>query len=770
MSKRRIAQLAIGLLLGTAMGNGVTPWQFFTLFIFLVYIIVAMKESKEIKLRRCSFVIGCCCIGAMRGGQDMTDYLSFQQTAQTCEEISITGEVQKKTSNHSKTSYLIQTNEILLFQPEESTVLFKSNKIFQKKKIIVSSCQGNYQVGDMVACKGNLEPYQPISSEGMFDLQPYDRGNQIYGRMQEKEGVVLERKKGFSFYLELLREQMAAIYQKNLPGEESGLLTAITIGDKTKLDEDVKYLFQKVGMAHILVVSGMHLSILGQGVYRFLRKRGISFGGAGGIAIVITGVFVLFSGASIGSVRAFLMFCIFLMAELLGKKYDGVCALAIAAMIQIFFYPLSLENTSFLLSYGMVLGVHLFALPLTKRFTGWKKTVCFSILLWFYSFVLLAYCFYEIFSYSFLINMLILPFLPILFSVGLLSCIVSMIVPNLITDIGWRVCHVILYCYEWLADISLNWKGAMFVLGKPTFLQIMLFVILLYLFWRTFGKKKYLIAVICFISGIIVLSYHPKDFRIVMLDVGQGDGILIQSEEGIHVMIDGGSTSVKEVGKKRILPYLKYQGIRKIDYWFVSHGDLDHISGLMEALEENYKIGCIVVSDLMIWTEESKRMITLAKKRNVPIYEMSSGEQLKEKGLTFTSITKEHKTGEDPNENSLVLLLEAEDFRGVFTGDIGIDIEQEIGKKVQSPVIFYKAAHHGSNNSNSEEFLNICKPKLIGISCGKNNSYSHPGKDALARMEQQKAKIAITYQTGRVCYRKKQGEWVMEPFLLPEEN
>ena len=83
--------------------------------------------------------------------------------------------------------------------------------------------------------------------------------------------------------------------------------------------------------------------------------------------------------------------------------------------------------------------------------------------------------------------------------------------------------------------------------------------------------------------------------KLTVLDVGQGDGIYLHTDSGYDIFIDGGSTNEQSVGKYRILPYLKSNGVNEIDYWFVSHTDLDHISGLLEIFDEGYRIRNLVL-------------------------------------------------------------------------------------------------------------------------------------------------------------------------------
>lgn len=121
----------------------------------------------------------------------------------------------------------------------------------------------------------------------------------------------------------------------------------------------------------------------------------------------------------------------------------------------------------------------------------------------------------------------------------------------------------------------------------------------------------------CACFGMVLLLREKPQFEINVLDVGQGDGIFIQTEEGEHFFVDGGSSDVKQVGAYRILPFLKAKGIASVKGWMVSHADQDHISGLVELLEEGYPIEYLIVADGMVRDEASKELLHMAKKPGV---------------------------------------------------------------------------------------------------------------------------------------------------------
>ena len=266
--------------------------------------------------------------------------------------------------------------------------------------------------------------------------------------------------------------------------------------------------------------------------------------------------------------------------------------------------------------------------------------------------------------------------------------------------------------------------------------------------------------------------------ELAVLDVGQGDGIYLRTSDGQDIFIDGGSTSISKVGTYRILPFLKCKGVKEIDYWFVSHADKDHVSGLQEILMDGYCVKNLVFSDAVIMDETYEELMTLAEHVGTEVVHMGYLDCLHMRETKITSVFPyEGFSTEDKNAASLVLYYEDGAFDGLFTGDIGTEEEAWIAEHCsewlqasvnnttkeqvsgaadrnslceRTEIDFYKVAHHGSRYSNGEEILEILKPEVAVISCGVNNQYGHPHGDTLARLENAGCEVWNTAESGQV--------------------
>ncbi len=272
-----------------------------------------------------------------------------------------------------------------------------------------------------------------------------------------------------------------------------------------------------------------------------------------------------------------------------------------------------------------------------------------------------------------------------------------------------------------------------------------------------------LIWMCCGAICIFLMGFHPRgDLQIDCLDVGQGDCALIRLPTGENCLIDGGSTSKSSIWEYTMEPAVKYYGIRTIDYIFLSHADRDHINGITEYLE-SYDCGFggknvhgVSVKNIVLPVcheeDDFAELKNLADRNGIKVWSMEAGNRIAGSSweLCCLAPSSDTLTG-DKNEDSMVLMLSCGQFRMLFTGDLEGEAEKRLalsGQKLQADIL--KAGHHGSAGASSREFLEQVSPKLSVISCGKNNSYGHPAKETLQRLEEAGSGIIVTAVCGAV--------------------
>jgi len=232
---------------------------------------------------------------------------------------------------------------------------------------------------------------------------------------------------------------------------------------------------------------------------------------------------------------------------------------------------------------------------------------------------------------------------------------------------------------------------------------------------------------------------------------------VIQQKKEVY-LIDGGSSDVSKVGTYRILPFLKYSGIRTVDGIFLSHPDNDHINGIEELFEAvakketSLKIETVYLSKNKEKEEKINEIAQLAKRAGCEVRYIKKGAQLKQKAFQVECLSPENETGES-NENSQVLLFKTDNLSVLFTGDMeqkGEDAVTEQLNERQEQIDILKVPHHGSKNSAKEAFLEAAGAKIGIISCGEGNSYGHPHKELLERLKEKQIGWYVTIERGAI--------------------
>ncbi len=261
------------------------------------------------------------------------------------------------------------------------------------------------------------------------------------------------------------------------------------------------------------------------------------------------------------------------------------------------------------------------------------------------------------------------------------------------------------------------------------------------------------------VAAVVVLTFHAvPELEINMIDVGQGDGIVI-SCDGKYMLIDGGSTSKKNVGKYQIIPVLKYKGIGTLDAVVMSHEDEDHISGIFEIMDDMEKGGIRIKQLILPEVAENSRgenyrkLQKRAKELGIPIAYINEGESFGLGKAQFICLNPElNMSTEGANAYSTVLYMKYGKITALFTGDMEEEGLQNVNRVLKESyfgnITLLKVAHHGSQYTTDEEFLSLTKPRVALISCGRDNSYGHPHYELLERLDAVGAKVYRTDQGG----------------------
>ena len=692
--------------------------------------------------------------------------------------------------------------------------------IYLKKAILIrSGSTKNYPIRN-IKCTGKEEKINSLRegmhvrldgmlvlpelprNPGQFNRRIYESGKKIDFYLENPTVLeVKEQRSGVREVVEIWKTEMMNRCEKIYPDEEAGILEAMLFGEKSELSGDIKELYQAAGISHVLVISGLHISLLALAVAGILRRLGfpmpvwviLSVGVLAGYGILI--------GQPTTAVRALLMFFVLQGARLLGRSYDLLSALAFAGILMLLDNPDLILDGGCRLSFCAVIGVGWYVSEKNKIFRsigekekrknrgkGGKGSNAGAILeniragwyLWLFTLPVMLDTFYQVSVVGILWNLVAIPLLPVIIASGGLGVVLA----------GWNIflgslagspAYGMLQLYQEIGNISEKLPVGMWTPGqpsKPVIAGYYLVIFLLVLVEKQLIKreKRWKIRKIfpgmelCSMLLLLLLMAHPWQQRekITFLDVGQGDASLLQSG-GQTLLLDGGSTSQKNVGTYVILPYIKQQGISCLEAIVLTHTDQDHINGVTEVLEEGKK-GWLTVKNLMYpyWmegTEQGKQLKKLAEEAGASCRKIRAGDRLTiGKAEAVVLYPKEQEKIAEPNAGSLVLFWKWEGVRAMFTGDLPEGKERELLQNLPACEIL-QVGHHGSATSTCREFLEQVQPSLAVISCAMKNRYGHPSPDTVDRLKKTGCEIRYTMRSGAITIRKRGREILVTEYL-----
>lgn len=707
----------------------------------------------------------------------------------------------------------------------EDNIVHLKNQIYHEPKILVYlKTENQPRIGNRIEIQGEGKTFEEARNPGNFNQKLYYQKQNMHVSVWSEEMKVLDTgiyrvREG----LTQVREKWKALLIDSMGSYYGNSMSAILLGDKSELDPELKSVFQKSGIGHILAISGLHMSFLGSTLYLLLRKMGVPFLIAGSLGSFFLGGYTLMIGAGVSSLRALVMFFVRIGADITGRDYDGPTSLTLAAAVIVAGKPSYLFDAGFLLSFGALFGIA-FVYPcvefwlcaktpkgvpaqnqdkdekklnIKKIATNISKTMIkgfqASIALNLALLPIMLYFYFEFPLYSVILNLFIIPLMPVLLGIGIvgsLAALVSLEVSGFILSL----CKILLFLYEKACTFSLSLPGSRIVTGQPGLGAIYVYYVLLILLclhtYTCIQKRKradrtrcvfrrgvkLLVGNVAIAGLVLILAFSFPCFggdgkvEISMLDVGQGDGLYVKGAKGKSYFIDGGSSDVGSVGQYRIEPFLKSKGRGSLDYVFISHGDADHMNGIEELLD-NQELG-IRIRNLVLPPEELhnealKSLASKALEKGTKVVTMKRGDRLEEDEMEIVCLapSPDYK-GEPGNAASMVLAVSYGDFDMLFTGDVEGEGERILeGDAGLSTYEVLKVAHHGSKNSTTDKFLSRTKSGIALISAGIQNRYGHPHKETVELLDRAGCKIYSTQDNGAVTITTDGRRVKIEPYV-----
>ncbi|KQL20586.1 DNA internalization-related competence protein ComEC/Rec2 [Cytobacillus solani] len=684
-----------------------------------------------------------------------------------------------------------ETNFYILFQKDIKVdgdrLSAVSKELIRKEKIVISYqiksekekkwIVENLKTG--IACKvtGTLSEPSTATNVNAFNYKEYLRRNQIFWILKADQvnmsQCTSQKKTPFSFF-QYVRENGIQYVQDHFPSESAPLAIALLFGERDYIDTNVLETYEKLGIVHLLAISGLHVGMLAGMIYYLGIRIGITRERMTIGLLLFLPCYALLTGAAPSVIRAVSMMVLFLSLRKWSiHAINTIDIISIVFLVYTFLTPYVIYDVGFQLSFSVSFALILSAPILLKRFhQAIPLLLATSMICQLAAVPIMLYYFYEVSLISIVANAIYIPLfsliiLPAIFLLFLLHLLLGTTIGVLIQPLNL----LIMGMNDLARQLSLV-PFAMLTFGRPS-----MFVMFLYLWsipsffslWeRIKGAKRFVQALLLPLSIMCIhllgnaLSPYGE---ITFIDVGQGDSILIKLPfgRGTYLIDTGGTIQFNseewkirkkefEVGKEVVVPFLKSRGIATIDKLIITHGDADHIGGALSVLKELH-VKEIILPKTQEQSELEKELLTMAKKLRIPWDFVSAGDSWKGGETIFHVVSPQAGVEVERNNGSTVLFVKIGGLRWLFTGDLEEEGEKQlINDYDKLKIDVLKAGHHGSKSSTTESFLDQLEPKIAIISAGKNNRYGHPAEEVLTNLNERKIIILRTDQHGAITY------------------
>lgn len=646
----------------------------------------------------------------------------------------------------------------------------KSDIIDKNVRLRVYASQ-KLRVGDMVVLKGNLVPVGVKTNPSDFDRRAYMLARKQIYSFYAQDVYVSERKLGLNTFLQDIKQKVCDTYYKIMPPKEAGVMCGMMLGETENIDDSTVDLYKKTGIYHVIAISGLHITLLGGVLLKMFSRFGRGKGRA--VVAILLGCYCLMTGCSPSAVRAVIMFYIMLVGGYLFYDYDLISSAALSACVLLLYSPYYLFDAGFQLSFCAVfaIGAVMDFADTYKKYAKAINAVGINIAVDIVTKPVSMFHFYYIAPFSIVANFMLVPLMTLAVGFGFIIALTGFVNVTAARIIAIPVV-IILKVVEIWCGMFTALPFSTVVTGRPPLLLLALYAFVLIIAYNCIikGCFKYILTLMTAVGCALPVMYTAECFKnptITFLNVGQGD-CAVGIGRNYCFVIDGGAGAPLGGygnGKKVLLPYLMYSGIDRIDAVFISHTDSDHIGGILEIMG-SVDIDSIYLPEIYDNNDNYKQLTMLAKCYGVDLVYMKEGTSLV---LNETDkIECLYPSSDNPyfeNNCSMVNKFVCEKGSVLFTGDIESDAEKLMCKtnvNVRADVL--KLAHHGSEDSNTSEFIETVKPSLA-VASAKKSVYGHPGKEVISRLNDMQVPYYITESDGAISIEFADEGIYVKPYL-----
>lgn len=629
--------------------------------------------------------------------------------------------------------------------------------------------------GDVLELQGKLETPPALPD---FDYRDYLARQGIVSVMAwPEETRAIETGAGTPALAAIYdaRGRLGDALARSLPEPQAGLARGIVLGQRAEIPSDVRDAFNATGMSHLVAISGFHVGLVAALVMAMLahvigRRR------AAVVALIAIAGYAVLTGASPSVVRAAIMGGLFVVATLAGRPASALTAIMLAAALMAGMHPRVIEDVSFQLSFSAIAGVVYLASPIEswagdslRRWgvdpnANWLTATLVEISAVTVAAVaatlpIMALTFERVSVVALVSNLLVVPVFPLIFGSSALTAVAGLVWQPLGETAAWLSWATLTYMIEVARLLNELPVAAVRIEGFDAEHAAVAYIALAVAGWwlaRRHGGDKLLqgperleapaaglrpalalagaLAIAAGVAWWAVIDGGSGRLTVTVLDVGQGDAILIETPAGHNILVDGGpegDTLMRELGEA--LPFWE----RTVHMIALTHPDLDHLAGLIDALER-YDVRLVLTTsrepDTVLYDEWRSSIA----RQQVPMHEASPGDGIElGDGATLRVLAPDDALllAPKPNDASLVLRLEWQDVSFLLTGDIESDAELALLRtEADVAATVLKVPHHGSSTSTTAPFVRAVDPIVAVVSVGEDNRFDHPAPEVVQRL------------------------------------
>jgi competence protein ComEC len=557
-----------------------------------------------------------------------------------------------------------------------------------------------------------------------------------------------------------------------LMGRHGPLADALLLGRRETLGRELSDRFAQTGLVHLLAISGTHVALMGAVFVLIGRMLRLSRNRVAWLTIVLITLYLAVIGAPPSALRSGIMLALALLSTVLQHPSATLPIVAAAALAILAVQPMAALDIGFQLSFAGVLGIILLREAMLKRVPKGLRTqpaarwVTESTVVSIAAFVctapIVAHHFGQVAPVSIIANLPAIPLTSLaLIGIGAAAAVEPVLPPlaHLLADGAGLALDLL----NAVVDVAIRVPGGHAAVARPQWwawaATALVFLLVLDLAGRMRDRVRWAVAGMCAAAAFLLLplagSAAGGGREIDFIDVGQGDAIALRTPGGRWILVDAGERDDGwDAGERRVLPFLRARGARRIEALVLTHPHADHVGGAA-AVMRAMPVGRVIDPGMPIGTPVYLETLRVAEERKIEWNAARQDRKLQVDGVELLFLwpaVDALDTPADANDISAVVLVRYGGFSALLTGDAPAEVEARLaaryGASIQADVL--KAGHHGSRTASSGAFLDTVDPRLVVVSAGVRNDYGHPHAEVLARLGARGIDIARTDLDGTV--------------------